>query len=128
MAELGLQLVTVLDHLRVDRVVGLGDGAGANIITRFAMNHPGRVHGVLTINNTATTSLGRFMERLQVKNTNTQSEKSLNKKNVAKFADAYKNRSEILQDLNKAKHIRLQVRAVPFSGGEVAICGGYGGD
>ena len=80
MAELGLQLVTVLDHLRVDRVVGLGDGAGANIITRFAMNHPSRVHGVMTINNTATTSLGRFMERLQVKNTNTQKEKSLNKK------------------------------------------------
>ena len=28
MGELGLGLVTVLDHLRITRVVGLGDGAG----------------------------------------------------------------------------------------------------
>ena len=34
MQELGLNLVTVLDHLRITRVVGLGDGAGANIISR----------------------------------------------------------------------------------------------
>ena len=47
---IGLNLVTVLDHLRVKQVVGLGDGAGANIILRFAMNHPSRVHGVLVIN------------------------------------------------------------------------------
>ena len=47
---IGLNLVTVLDHLRVKQVVGLGDGAGANIILRFAMNHPGRVLGVLVIN------------------------------------------------------------------------------
>ena len=45
-----MNLVTVLDHLRVKQVVGLGDGAGANIILRFAMNHPGRVRGVLAIN------------------------------------------------------------------------------
>ena len=38
MAELGLNLVTVLDHLRISRVVGLGDGAGANIITRYVHN------------------------------------------------------------------------------------------
>ena len=35
--DLGLNLVTVLDNLRIQRVVGLGDGAGANIITRYRM-------------------------------------------------------------------------------------------
>merc|ERR1712080_419739 len=33
-----LGLVTVLDQLRVPMVIGLGDGAGANIISRFGMN------------------------------------------------------------------------------------------
>ena len=37
MGELGLGLVTVLDHLRISRVVGLGDGAGANIIARYIL-------------------------------------------------------------------------------------------
>ena len=67
--------MTVLDHLRVKQVVGLGDGAGANIILRydglnitspgletfcfrFAMNHPGRVHGVLAINTDGVESAG----------------------------------------------------------------------
>ena len=45
-----MNLITVMDHLRIKQVVGLGDGAGANIILRFAMNHPGRVLGVLAIN------------------------------------------------------------------------------
>ena len=32
--DLGLHLVSILDFLRIKQVVGLGDGAGANIITR----------------------------------------------------------------------------------------------
>ena len=83
MGELGLGLVTVLDHLRITRVVGLGDGAGANIIARylckggrifikisfrFGMCHPARVHGLVLINITASASLGRFMDTLKVIN------------------------------------------------------------
>ena len=96
MHQLGIGLVTILDQLRIARsliasgncqklssssVVGLGDGAGANIITRyyhtatessreknsrFAMMHPTRVHGIVTVNNTASESLGRFTDRLKV--------------------------------------------------------------
>ena len=33
---------------------------------RFAMMHPSRVHGIVTVNNTATESLGRFTDRLKV--------------------------------------------------------------
>ena len=36
---LGEDLVTVLDQLRVKYCIGIGDGAGANIITRFGMMH-----------------------------------------------------------------------------------------
>ena len=64
--DLGLHLVSVLDYLRIKQVVGLGDGAGANIITRFGMCHPSRVYGIFTINNSAGVSMGRFMEGLKV--------------------------------------------------------------
>ena len=36
---LGEDLVTVLDQLRVKYCIGIGDGAGANIIARFGMMH-----------------------------------------------------------------------------------------
>ena len=48
--SIGLNLVTVLDQLRVGHVVGLGDTAGGNIILWLAINHPNRVHGVFGIN------------------------------------------------------------------------------
>ena len=34
MEDLALNLVTVLDQLRVSRVLALGDGAGGNIVLR----------------------------------------------------------------------------------------------
>lgn len=63
MDAIGLQLVTVLDHLRVKQVVGLGDGAGANIMLRFGMHHPTRVHGIIAINTDGIESAG-FQEIL----------------------------------------------------------------
>ena len=61
-----MNLVTVLDHFRVKQVVGLGDGAGANIIMRFAMNHPGRVLGVLAINTEGVESAS-YKEKIMVR-------------------------------------------------------------
>jgi len=49
MQQLGEELLTVLDVLRVHQVVGLGAGAGANIVARFAMKNPNRVHGIILI-------------------------------------------------------------------------------
>jgi len=99
MAQLGVALVTILDQLRVHRVVGIGDGAGANVITRFAMMHPSRCHGIITINNTATTSHD-FMERLKEKMNRKHKETSLNERNVTMFSEAFKKRKEILSELN----------------------------
>lgn len=113
--ELGIGLVTILDQLRVSRVVAMGDGAGANIITRFAMMHPQRVHGIITVNNTATPSHTWFMETLKDKiNAVKQkhSESSVNEKNVTKFAEAYKKRTEILTELNN----RIKVDVLLIAG------------
>jgi len=97
MDEIGLNLVTVLDSLRVRQVIGLGDGAGANILLRFAMNHPSRVLGIVAINTEGIES-ATIQERLERIKGNRGEE--LNKKNVAKFIDAYKKRTEILSQLN----------------------------
>ena len=50
---MGEDLVNVLDNLRVKTVIGLGDGAGANILLRFEMMHHTRCMGSLLINATA---------------------------------------------------------------------------
>ena len=65
LADLGMNLVTVLDQLRISRVVLLGLGAGANIAARFAMNHPGRVEGMLLVD--CKHSVASFPLKLKVK-------------------------------------------------------------
>merc|ERR1711936_859243 len=102
MHQLGIGLVTILDQLRITRVVGLGDGAGANIITRFAMMHPTRVHGIVTVNNTASESLGRFTDRLKARLSAVKQDQKdgPNERNVACFAEAYKRRKEFMTELN----------------------------
>ncbi|XP_052773534.1 uncharacterized protein ZK1073.1-like isoform X2 [Mya arenaria] len=65
MQSLGEDLVCVLDQLDVKNVVGLGEGAGANILARFAMVQPNRVLGVCLIHCTGTSA--GFMESLKDK-------------------------------------------------------------
>lgn len=43
-------LLKVLDELKVPICVGIGDGAGANIMARFALAHPERVLGLVLVN------------------------------------------------------------------------------
>ncbi|XP_022194149.1 uncharacterized protein ZK1073.1 isoform X2 [Nilaparvata lugens] len=51
---LGEDLVTVLDFIHVRYVIGLGEGAGANVLARFALAHPSRTLGLILINCTGT--------------------------------------------------------------------------
>ncbi|XP_013175102.1 PREDICTED: uncharacterized protein ZK1073.1 isoform X5 [Papilio xuthus] len=53
---LGEDLVTVLDFLRVRYAVGLGEGAGANVLARCGLAHPARLLGLVLVNCTASTS------------------------------------------------------------------------
>jgi len=56
MQEVGCDLVCVLDQLKVKLVVGLGEGAGANILARFGMVHPSRCLGLVLVHPTSTTA------------------------------------------------------------------------
>ncbi|XP_077291583.1 uncharacterized protein ZK1073.1 isoform X2 [Arctopsyche grandis] len=47
---LGEDLVTVLDFLHVKYAVGLGEGAGANVLARCGLAHPRRLLGLILIN------------------------------------------------------------------------------
>lgn len=49
---LGEDLVTILDYLHVKYVIGLGEGAGANVLARFGLAHPTRALGLILINAT----------------------------------------------------------------------------
>lgn len=47
---LGEDLVTVLDFLHVKYIIGLGEGAGANVLARFGLAHASRCLGLILIN------------------------------------------------------------------------------
>jgi len=98
LAALGMNLVNVLDQLRVSRVVLVGAGAGANIAARFAMNHPGRVQGMLLVD--CKHAVASFPLKLKVLR-NTKWSEEVNAKNVASYEESYKNRNEILSDLSQ---------------------------
>jgi pimeloyl-ACP methyl ester carboxylesterase len=58
-------LVIVLDALKIQRVVCLGEGSGANIAARFAIKNPKRCSGVVLIHPTG--SSASFMEQFKEK-------------------------------------------------------------
>ena len=62
--EIGEDLVNILDNLRIKLVIGLGDGAGANILARFAAMHHSRCMGVVLVNPTG--NAASFMEQFKV--------------------------------------------------------------
>jgi protein NDRG1 len=64
MQEIGEDLVNILDTLRVKCVVGIGEGAGANIMLRFGAMHVTRCLGVICIN--PNPSATTFMEGIMV--------------------------------------------------------------
>jgi len=68
MQMLGEDLVTVLDFLHIKYVIGLGEGAGANILLRFGMAHPSRCLGLVLINVTAgkTGVMEYFKDKVQL--------------------------------------------------------------
>uniref|UniRef100_F1KZG5 Protein NDRG3 n=1 Tax=Ascaris suum TaxID=6253 RepID=F1KZG5_ASCSU len=56
LAQLGEDLVCVLDKLDIKTCIAFGEGAGANIICRFAMSSPNRIMGICLVHCTSTTA------------------------------------------------------------------------
>jgi pimeloyl-ACP methyl ester carboxylesterase len=57
MDELANQLLFVLSHFGLKTVIGFGVGAGANILVRFALQHPDKI-GALCLVNCSSTQAG----------------------------------------------------------------------
>ena len=64
--HLGEDLVTVLNQLRIKYVIGLGDGAGANVMARFAMMNSTRCMGVILLHPTSNkaTMVANFKDKM----------------------------------------------------------------
>lgn len=54
--ELAQELILVLNHFNLHEVTVLGEGAGANIASRFAIQYPNRCLGVCLIHPTGATA------------------------------------------------------------------------
>jgi protein NDRG1 len=76
MQQIGEDLVYVLDEVKVKEVICFGEGAGANILARFAMAHSQRVLGICLLHATGTTA-GLF-ESLKDKATGWKLESGMN--------------------------------------------------
>ena len=68
MQQIGEDLVNILDVLRIKCVVGLAEGAGANILIRFGSMHVSRCLGIVCINPNpaAATLIGGFLVRYTI--------------------------------------------------------------
>ncbi|CAD5216699.1 unnamed protein product [Bursaphelenchus okinawaensis] len=56
LAHLAEDLVVALDQLDVRSCIAFGEGAGANIICRFALQAPNRINGIVLLHCTSTTA------------------------------------------------------------------------
>jgi len=106
--DIGEDLVNILDTLRVKCVVGLGEGAGANILLRFGAMHVTRCLGILCINPNpaAATILGNLLERVKSMRIGdkpmTAEQKQMNQKNVSKLLEAFENRSDVVPIIERS--------------------------
>ncbi|CAF0801370.1 unnamed protein product [Adineta ricciae] len=63
--DIASELINIVDHLNIPQAVIFGEGAGANIACRFAIEYPTRVHGLVLVHPTGTTA--GFMEMMKDK-------------------------------------------------------------
>ncbi|XP_052564865.1 protein NDRG3 isoform X7 [Culex pipiens pallens] len=66
--ELGAQMLFVMSHFNLKSIIGLGVGAGANILARFALANPDKV-GALCLINCSSTQAGWIEWGYQLLNT-----------------------------------------------------------
>jgi len=105
MQEIGEDLVNILDTLRVKCVIGLGEGAGANILLRFGAMHVSRCLGIVCLNPNPTTPtlLANIMDRVKKQaKPMTAEQKQMNQSNVKKFLEAFESRNDVTSVVEKS--------------------------
>jgi len=116
--QLAINLVTVLDVLRVKQVVGLGCGAGASILARFGLFHPTRLVAMLGVNTCLALGASvkdRVREAIGAGVGAQAQAQGGNQKNVTKFLNAYMKRGEVLNTLKeKMKYDLLLITGSSF--------------
>ena len=65
MEELSDQVECVISYFGLRRVIGLASGAGANVLARFALNHPEHVQALILANPTSGAA-GQLLHPTQV--------------------------------------------------------------
>ncbi|KAI6239154.1 hypothetical protein M3Y99_00619300 [Aphelenchoides fujianensis] len=55
LAQMGEDCAAILDKVDARSCIAFGEGAGANVICRFALEHPNRISGIILVHCTSTT-------------------------------------------------------------------------
>jgi len=110
MQEFGEDLVNILDTLRVKYVIGIGHGAGANIMMRFGMVHSQRCLGIILLHPTAMNAT--LFDNIQEKVTSRKrsiglgsggageiSDYQVNIMNMAKYVQSFQDRDDVSDKL-----------------------------
>lgn len=115
MQELGEDLVNILDTLRVKYVIGLGHGAGANIMMRFGMVQHQRCLGIVLVHPTAmnATLFDNIQERVTQRKhsiglgmtTGGVGDFQVNIKNMSKYVDSFQDRDDVSDKLKSSLKI-----------------------
>ncbi|KDR23936.1 uncharacterized protein ZK1073.1 isoform X2 [Zootermopsis nevadensis] len=96
----GEDLGTVLDFLHVKYVIGLGEGAGANVLARFGIANPSRVLGLILIN--CTGSAASVIENFKNKFVNWKGSGSMSQ-SAEEYLIFHKFGHQIVNDANSDK-------------------------
>jgi len=110
MQEFGEDLVNILDTLRVKYVIGIGHGAGANIMMRFGMVHSQRCLGIVLLHPTAmnATLFDNIAEKVTSRKKSIGlgsggagevSEYQVNIMNMAKYVQSFQDRDDVSDKL-----------------------------
>lgn len=102
---LGEDLVTVLDFLHVKYVIGLGEGAGANVLARFGIANPSRCLGLILIN--CTGSAASVLENFKNKFVNWKGSGSVSQ-SAEEYLIFHKFGHQIVNDTNADKEKVMQ--------------------
>uniref|UniRef100_A0A3P9NXX5 N-myc downstream regulated 1b n=1 Tax=Poecilia reticulata TaxID=8081 RepID=A0A3P9NXX5_POERE len=103
MDQLSEVLPSVLNHFEVNSIIGVGVGAGAYILARFALNHPDLVDGLILINinpNAENAVICNHEDEIQANHDLVSTYRhyittTMNQSNVSQFLRSYNNRNAL---------------------------------